>query len=233
MRVAIGSLGMLCLLSCGPAPRAEGPPRSPKTQRSSLADSFDGTKPAQYRLIPERDGARRPGSFGEGLRLLAGRRVIERGGSVELADSVAVSDVVEGREVPGYAGGGFLFWNRTGLYRSRTFTGRLEPLLTLPFYIAQVSFGPGFWLLRGNDGSVAVLDAKTAKPRAPTPTGLVDVAAAPDGRVVMALQLGRFSVSVDRNITVRAVEDELGQPVQSLSVDPLGQFGRPAAERYR
>lgn len=222
MRVAIGSLGMLCLLSCGPAPRAEAPPRAPAKPPTSAADSFDGVKPAQYRLIPLRSGSRRVGELSDEQRLIAGRRVVDRGGSVQLADSVGAPDLVDGRELPAFAGGGFLFWSQRGLYRSRTFTGRLEPLSALSFNVAQVSFGPGFVLLRGHDGSMLALDGKTGRARAPAPPGLVDVAAAADGRVVLALELGRFSVSVDRGATFREVQDELGQPVQSLSAEPLG-----------
>jgi hypothetical protein len=223
MRVPLGSLGLWCALACAPVPAAHSPRAVARVRPSLLANTFDGTKAgSQYRLAPARANASRRGGLSDELRLMGGRRLVDSGGSVQLADTVASADLADGRELPGFAGSGFIFWNRAGAYRARTFTGRLEPLAALPFAVSHASFGPGFALLRGSEGSMRVLDLQTGKLRGPKPLGLIDVAAAADGRVVSALELGRYGVSLDRNATLREVQDELGMPVQSLSSDPLG-----------
>ena len=223
MRAAVGSLGVLCLLACGPAPRVASRVGALKPVAPSLASGSGSPRTEQYRLIPPRAERRRtPGALRAEQRLLGGRRILESGGRVQLADTVAVDALTQGREVPGFSGGGFLFWNAKGVYRSRTLLSRLEPLATLSFTIVQASFGPGFTLLRGSDGGQLRLDGQQEAPRPRPPLGLVDVAAAPDGRVVMALEFGRYAVSLDHNVTYREVQDELGRPVHALSAEPLG-----------
>lgn len=223
MRVPSGSLSLLWLLACSPAPVGRAHLPAPKAPASPLANTFDGTRAgSQYRPVPAHVGAARRGSLSDELRLIGGRRLIDRGGAVELSETVASPELSDGRELPSVSGSGFLFWNRAGVYRARSFTARLEPLAALPFAVSHAAFGPGFVLLRGADGSLRALDAQTGKLRAPAPAGLIDIAAIADGRVVSALELGRYGVSLDRNATLREVQDELGAPVQSLSSEPLG-----------
>jgi hypothetical protein len=223
MRVTTAWLGLLSLMACGPAPRVQPPLPAAKPPAASLPNAIDGARPSQYRLIPLRAGKARPlGELRDELRLLHGRRIVERGGQLELADTVAVDALTEGRELPAALGGGFLFWNGPAVYRSRTFTGRLEPQAMLPFSVGRASFGPDFVLLRGLEGDLHPLDIPGAKARRAVPVGLMDIAAAADGRVVMALELGRYVVSTDGNVTQREVQAELGQPVHSLSSEPLG-----------
>src|SRR6185503_7857150 len=105
--------------------------------RAPIASSFDQpAPPAQYRLAtsaPSKTRRKvrltdpRP-SFpsltivdpNEGrLVILSGRRIAERSGGYDLADTVGSVPLAGGARAPSFAGGGFVFWTRQGLYRSQ------------------------------------------------------------------------------------------------------------------
>lgn len=151
-----------------------------------------------------------------------GARLEQRAEGLVFADSTSKQPLEGGRAVPKHAGGGFVFWSSTGLYRTPSFLGRLEALGTAPFSVVDVSFGPKFWLARSDTGERWAFDPKTGADVALGPEGVLDIAAARDGRVVALLELGRAVVSLDGGATYREVQTELGAPVAGLSLEPLG-----------
>ena len=154
--------------------------------------------------------------------LIGGLRFAQEPQGLTLADSATKNRLDGGRALPPFAGSGFVFWDGAGLYRANGFLGRLEPLASAPFGIDDVSFGPKFWLLRSSDGDRWAINPKTGADVALEPQGLLDIAAAGDGRVVAALELGRALVSTDGGATYREVQRELLGPPVALSREPLG-----------
>ena len=208
---------LLCLVACAsPQPvRAPAPTTKP---HSTAADTFQSTPPiAQYRLawqFPERRAPQQA--------LLAGVRVEQKANGLAVADTIAYGLLDGGRAVPSFAGGGFVFWGPRGVYRAKRFLGRLEPVTATPFAVRDVAFGPGFWLARSRDGERLAFNPTTGAERPLAPTGMVDIAATGDGRVVAVLELGRAVVSIDGGVTYREVQSELGGDVTALSQEPLG-----------
>ena len=222
MRASLAWLGFCGLWACAEA----APPRSAATlprTRDLLGDTYDPTALEEYRLVPMRaDQSSYAGRLPAELRLLGGQRLLDSRGEVTWAETVAAPALVGARQVPAVSGDGFLFWNEEGLFRSRTFLGRLEPVLPLPFEIEHVAFGPGYVLVRGSEGGTRVIDWHTGQLRTPDPLGLVDVVAVDDGRVLTELAFQRFTLSLDRNVTTRDVQLELDGRVRALSHEPLG-----------
>jgi hypothetical protein len=207
---------LLCVTACAQG-QAVRVPAKPITSHTSANEFMTPPPVPQYRLswiYPEQA----PPEAG----LLAGVRLLQRADGLTVADSAAKIPLTSGRAVPSAAGGGFVFWSSQGLYRASTFLGRLEPLAATPFAVDDVSFGPHFWLARSAEGERLALDPKTGADVAFAPQGLIDIAAAGDGRVVAVLELGRAVVSTDGGATYREVQSELGAPVTRLSSDPLG-----------
>jgi hypothetical protein len=236
MRLASRLAAWVCLAACAPTEPTRSPSSTAMFPRSASANSFETQAPAgQYRLITREPASSRVRGrparrLPSGLKLLdesgklilySGHRLEEKPGRYELADSVATTELLGGARFPGGAGG-YVFWSRQGLYRSRTFLGKLQPLSATSFTPDRVAFGPGFLLAASSDGARLALDPQSGVPVAPTPLGLLDVASSSDGRVVATLELGRAVVSLDRNATHREVQNELGAAVTGLSSEPLG-----------
>jgi hypothetical protein len=213
---------LLCLVACAETEPVRAP-ASPTKPHSAAADTFLSAPPIpQYRLAWQFPERRAPEQA-----LLAGVRVEQKPNGLAVADSVASAPLVGGRAVPSFAGGGFVFWGPRGVYRAKRFLGRLEPLAATPFTVQDVSFGPGFWLARSRDGERLALNPTTGAERPLAPTGVINIAAAGDGRVVAVLELGRAVVSTDGGVTYRDVQSELGGAVTALSQEPLGFIIEP------
>ena len=142
---------LVCVTACVTAcvqSQAVRVPAKPTPLRGSANEFMTPPPVPQYRLAwtyPEQAPPE--------MALMAGVRMQQRAEGLTMADSAAKLPLQSGRAVPGFAGGGFVFWGSSGLYRANTFLGRLQPLATLPFAVNDVSFGPNFWLARSADGA--------------------------------------------------------------------------------
>jgi hypothetical protein len=172
--------------------------------------------------IPEYRLAWRDPADASELALVAGRRVAVKGQAVAVGNELTKESLANGRAVPVEAGGGFAFWTHRGVYAASDFLGPLRMISGTPFQVSDVSFGPGFWLLRASDGSRMAVDPETGARVRFNPPGLVDVAMAPDGRVVAVVEPGRALVSTDRGASYRDVTSELSGTLAGLATTPLG-----------
>ncbi len=223
MRLASRLVALMCALACAPTEPARGPEPGPRVLTSSAANSFDTPKPlSQYRRVTGGNRLDWPDPGETHFLLIGGRRLLERDGGFELAETVGATPLIAGTRVPSFAGGGFVFWSREGVYRSSTFLGRLKPLVATGFSPDYVSFGPGFLLVSSNQGERVAIDGRSGARVTPLPPGLVDIAASTGGRVVAALELGRFTISTDRNASFHEVQGEIAGTVTALSQEPLG-----------
>jgi hypothetical protein len=205
---------LLCVAACGATEPVRAPGPHGLTHVAS-ANTFLSTPPiAQYRLAWRWPEQRAPSEA-----LVSGLRVEQKPWGLNVADTIAKPPLQNGRPLPG---GNYVFWSQQGVFRSLDFTARLQPLAAAAFAIDSVSFGPGFWLVRGAGGERIAIDPKTGDARAPVPAGLIDIAADPDGRVVAALELGRAVVSADYGQGYRDVTSELDGTTWKLSTEPLG-----------
>lgn len=223
MRWALRLTALGLGLACAPLPEARrAPAHLPPVLPRGANELEPARPPPQYRRV--HGGARRdwPDASEPELLLVSGQRLLEKAGHYEVAGTAGASPLLSGTRAPALAGGGFVFWSRDGLYRSRTFLGPLQPLASTGFSPQHVAFGPGFLLVATSDGQRLVLDSKTGAARAPQPIGLVDIATSNDGRVVAALELGRAAVSLDQGASFREVQGELDGVVTALSREPPG-----------
>jgi hypothetical protein len=218
MRAVWWQVISLVLVAC-----ADGKTTVVRTPAQAVVHGVPVAPISQYRLLPLTDTTRQQLDFGDdGLRIYAGLRIKERAGRQTFADTFAAPVLNHGRRLPTFAGGGFLFWSDFAMFRAETFLGRLQPLLGTPSPVERVGLGPGYLIAFKQGGGHMFLDAKTGATVLAQPLGLIDVAAAGDGRVVSTLQFERYTVSLDNNRTTREVQAELGGPVRGLSEEPLG-----------
>lgn len=106
-----------------------------------------------------------------------------------------------GRRVPEDRGGGFLFWSQAALYHAPTFLGPLQWVAPLPASVQNISWGPGFVLVRTNGGDRFVLQGSARTVAPPSPVGLLEVASMPGGPSVGLFEDGSVSVSTDLGAT--------------------------------
>jgi hypothetical protein len=168
------SLGLL--LSCSHAtPLAKQAP-----QTHAAASSLPSQRKAMPgpRLFPPTHG---PGTQEAGVehdgsrRLLAfGLRVVEHpDGSLEVGDELLpTARSARFVELPGRLGGGFLFWivssSGTLLYRSASWTAKLEPFAQLDFEVERLVAGfDRLLILPRHDADYRALDIDTGQPVAP------------------------------------------------------------------
>lgn len=102
-------------------------------------------------------------------RVVKGFRLVEAAdGSIQCSSRSLPSHAVDALDMPGRLGGGYLFWAEvaegTALYRSKTWTGTLEPLAQVDFALHSVVAGFDRLYLRARDTSEWVaLDPLTGK----------------------------------------------------------------------
>ena len=171
------SLGLLA--SCGhAAPQLARSPEAPVAVSPGSGSGKASPLGAAPRLFPPTHG---PGTTDAGVeydgsrRLLAfGLRVVEHpGGSLEVGDELLpAARSAKFLELPARLGGGFLFWivssSSTLLYRSASWTAKLEPLAQLDFEVER--FVPGFdrlLVLPRREADYRALDVETGKPVPP------------------------------------------------------------------
>ena len=195
-------LSLVLLVGCGEhsKPPAAHPPRAhegAQPARQAVDEPFrvgeyvlsEAARANSRALLPDApDG--RGGVLVDGVRM---------GADGSIGKELAEPSLRGGARLPAHVGGGFLFWSVNTLYRSRTVTGDLAPLLELTpgRGIHRVGFGPDFVLLHFLDGSRLALDVET-RSRATVPVpGLIDVAALGDGRSVLLAEPNRVLVRRD------------------------------------
>lgn len=169
---------LACLLGLLPGCTPK-PPHAPETKKVGVvAAPSPAPAGATPRLFPptrgsgvieagqEHDGARRLLAFG--------LRVLERAdGSLEVGDELLpAARSARFLELPQRVGGGFLFWivssSGTLLYRSASWTAKLEPFAQLDFEVDRLV--PGFdrlLVLARHDADYRALDLETGKPVPP------------------------------------------------------------------
>ncbi len=129
--------------------------------------------------------------------LLDGVRVVTSDAGTRVAAEVADAPLVRVERIPARLGGGFLFRTSTSLFTSATFDGPLRAVVSVSSSIAVTSFGPDALLVRGSSGERWVFDLATGARKAPSPVGLVDVAALDDGRALAITEGGGALLSTD------------------------------------
>lgn len=152
------------------------PPHAPEARRPAAVSVAAPAKAthAEPRLFPPTrgNGVTEAGQEHDGARrLLAfGLRVIERNdGSLEVGDELLpAARSARFLELPSRLGGGFLFWivssSGTLLYRSASWTSRLEPFAQLDFEVDRLV--PGFdrlFVLPRHDADYRALDLETGQ----------------------------------------------------------------------
>lgn len=176
--------GVLACLLTGLVSCTHQPPHAPEAKRPGAVASVapaPKTARAEPRLFPPThgNGVTEAGQEHDGARrLLAfGLRVVERGdGSLEVGDELLpAARSARFLELPQRLGGGFLFWivssSGTLLYRSSSWTARLEPFAQLDFEVERLV--PGFdrlLVLPRHDADYRALDLDTGQ--AVPPLGL-------------------------------------------------------------
>lgn len=221
---ALAWLGVAATLAACTETRHVAPPARPVVAKVAVeTPAPPRARYFQYQLSEM--GRRRwfavePGS--EVLGLVEGTRIVDRQGELLAVQSELNPPLLRARAVPAFAGGGFVFWNPNGLYRSTSYLGELELVASLPAPLERIAFGFDRWLLLGVGGFVTALDPRTGQLSNPQPFDLVDMAASADGRMIAAFELGRYAVSLDRGTTFRDVGAELRGNVTRLSDVPLG-----------
>src|SRR5262245_46943123 len=129
LRLTALGLGLACAPL--PAPSASTPRKRPL---SSSASTFETPRPpAQYRRFDTAHRRDWPEESEPEYFLLSGQRLFERAGAYEVAETAGAAPLISGAHAPALAGGGFVFWSRDGLYRARSFLGRLQPLAATSF----------------------------------------------------------------------------------------------------
>ena len=248
-RIHLAAVVGLLVSSC-----SQAPPETPSAVLRASPPPFHSTGPHEplrgYRLAesfvakgPFRDGAAlRVGAIVDGLR------VRPDASGLRFSESVAVPALKGGVPLPDTFGGGLLFWNATALYTADSFLGTLEPLLDIGFLPVNVSFGPNFALVRGDDGERLAIDFRTRQRVTLAPPLLADVAVANGGRALALLEGGTCMLSEDAGKNYRAlslppgaralsVREVSGQLIASLTsdsqmrIDPAGNVQIEAASR--
>ncbi len=129
------------------------------------------------------------------------------------------------------AGEGFLFWGNHGLFSAKSFDGALTRLAS--GQVTSAAQGPGFVLVRFDDGRLRVLDSATGGKGPALPLGTVDVAVADDGTVVAATHGGRVFVSYDRGKSFGDISKEVGEPTELIEREGAVFVQNDAGESYR
>ena len=174
--------------------------------------------------------------------LLDGQRAIVSAAGITLAGETADAPISRVDRIPARLGGGYLFRTAGSLFVSAAFDGPLRAVVTVPGSIFAASFGPDGVLVRATSGERWVVDLATGARKAPSPLGLVDVAALDDGRAAAVTEGGGLSLSTDGGKTwkdarqllrgapggvlVRDGEiwiiDQLAQGTRALRMEPSG-----------
>ncbi|MFO0564217.1 MAG: hypothetical protein U0263_01070 [Polyangiaceae bacterium] len=161
-----------------PRGASSGPtlPAQPPPPRGPLPEWVPALAPLHsLRVFPPFAGQSDGGTLSFGRRLTSGGPARQN----------AKPALISGARIPTAFGGGFFFWSAQALYSARTFAADLEPVVGLDTPIDRASFGPGYALLFGSDGSRFAVSLPGKKVTAIPTVGLIDVGMAPDGRGVM------------------------------------------------
>lgn len=226
IRPAICAIALAAgLAACGgdaraPAlpPRVAEPPEAPRPTRPKLPEyalaDLDA-RPAGTALALDQV------SFGV---VLDGERAVIRDGAVSVIPG-ATGPSTRVEAIPSSLGGGFLFHDGKAIYRAPSFDGPLQPLIALGG-VSRISFGPKAALIRGTTGDRWMMALPAGALTEVTPTGLVDVAMLPDGRVAAITEGGGALVSADGGATFRDVTGRLGDaPSRVFTTGPLAHRG--------
>lgn len=207
----------LSLISCSsPPPRA---PCAAAPAASSATIAEPPPAPPSYVLIGRKDAAGKGANFlshDDGGVLVGGRRIGRRGLVPQLSADVTGNPLIGAARAPGFAGGGWLFWDANAIYSSPTFLAPLQPVSGLDGRVSHVSFAPSFALVRLHSGDRFAWDLRARKRVRLSPRGLVDVAALEDGRVAAVFEAGRSAVSIDGGKTWKDTSERVAPHVSSL-----------------
>ena len=154
-----------------------------------------------------------------GLGADGARVVVEVDGSTERAPAPAGDSLMGGVPVPEHLGGGFVFWTSSALYRSRAFTGPLEPVAPLMTNAIGVEFGPRSLLLFTPNDTPRAYALEPARPTPTSPPGVLEIAAADADRAVAFDAVGRSLATVDGGRSWQDVTAPLGGFAQRLKVE--------------
>jgi hypothetical protein len=241
--VAAGTLATLGVSTIGACGHEERPPvdvHAHAAVDAAVAPDV-GYEPQQY-VVADSGGRGKLfvlplGTFGksEGQGVIIdGLRILVTAGGDAPVRTRAAREITEppllgAERIPASLGGGFLFRSQSALYVSPTFDGPLRPLVQLPETIESVSFGPRSVLVRSNNGERWSLDPKTGAPASSSPTGLVDIAALPDGRAAALTEFGTAMVSSDNGAHWIDVTKQLPSPAAQVFVAEDGLWMAPSS----
>jgi photosystem II stability/assembly factor-like uncharacterized protein len=144
------------------------------------------------------------------------RMVVARDGSMERALTPDGESLMGGVPVPEHLGRGFLFWTRSGLYRTQTFTGALEPIARVHTNVIGVEFGPTSLLLFTPDGPPRAYALDSGRRVPLSPHGVLEIAAADAERSLAFDAAGRALATVDGGRSWKDVTARLGDTAHGL-----------------
>jgi photosystem II stability/assembly factor-like uncharacterized protein len=152
-----------------------------------------------------------------GLEPLSGARmVVASDGSLERAEGPGDDRLMGGVPVPEHLGRGFLFWTGSGLYRARTFTGKLEPVAAVSTNVVGVEFGPSSLLLFTPDGPPRAYALEPVRRVPLSPHGVLEIAAADAQRALAFDAAGRSLATSDGGRSWKDVTAALGEVARGL-----------------
>lgn len=191
-----------------PAESADGGQRKPaaNTLNAYTLDAA-GPRPALQEALLEK-GER--GFLIDGVRVIVGpfgARKIPQTTRINLNAFI---------RIPMHLGGGFLFRTSSALFQSSSFDGPLNPVVSIPGAISNISFGPKSIVLRASEGDRISLGVPDFREVPPSPPGLVDVQSLGDGRALAIAEFGRILSTIDRGATWSDRTAKLSAPPTEL-----------------
>lgn len=201
--------------------RPATPPVVATPTTSATAPQVEAPKPSQY-VIGDIAGALKLDAGETVGAIVEGVRVVQTGRTLRVAAEASEPPLNVATRLPSNLGGGFLFRSRgngqDAIFVSPTFDGPLTPLASFRTSITDCAMGPGYVLVQLGTSERVAIDPRTGARVGLSPAGLVDVAAAEDGRVAAITTFGAALASADSGQHWTDVTAQLGSAPKSAAL---------------